>query len=124
MKRPHVIALGVILVCMLAMFISFTGAIAQHVGIKQAIGGTPGETVQVPGRIVKESVQYNAARGELTFDILGVDAKTRQVDATQRMTVVYAQPKPENFNEADSVEAIGRYDRERAVFRADSLLVK
>src|SRR2546423_7626565 len=119
MKRPHVIALGVILVCMVAMLISFAGAIAPHVGIKQAIGGTPGETVQVPGHIVKESVQYNAARGELTFDILGVDPRTRQVDATQHMTIVYGQPKPENFNEAESVEAIGRYERDRGVFRAD-----
>ena len=28
------------------------------------------------------------------------------------------------FNEAESVEAIGRYERDRHVFRADSLLVK
>jgi cytochrome c-type biogenesis protein CcmE len=124
MKPPHIIALIVIVVCMIAMLVSFKDAIAHNVNIRQAKNGTPGETVQVPGRIVKDTVRWDAARGELQFDILGIDPKTRKVDATQRMTIVYAQPKPENFNEADSVEAIGRYDAGANAFRAQTLLIK
>src|SRR5207245_467585 len=49
------------------------------------------------------------------FDI--VDPKTND-----RVTVVYGQPKPENFDSATNVEAQGRY--QDGVFHADSLLVK
>ena len=42
----------------------------------------------------------------------------------QPMEIHYAQPKPGNFEQAISVVAIGRFDRERNVFVADDLLVK
>jgi cytochrome c-type biogenesis protein CcmE len=121
MKPPHIIALAVIVICMVVMLFSFSGAIAQHVTIPQAMA-RPDETVQVPGNIVKDSVAYDVQKGELRFDILGVDPNTRKIDSSQRMTVVYAQPKPENFDAATSVEAIGRY--QSGVFRAQNLLVK
>ncbi len=39
-----------------------------------------------------------------------------------RLTVVYPQPKPENFDNATSVEAVGQY--RNGVFYASNLLVK
>ena len=121
MKPPHMIALGVIVVCMIVMLFSFSGAIAQHVTIRQAMAH-PNEVVQVPGNIVKDTVVYDTQRGELRFDILGVDPGTRKVVPTERLTIVYAQPKPENFDSAFAVEAVGKY--EGGVFRAQNLLVK
>lgn len=121
MKPAYILAAIVLAVSLVVTLFSFTGAIAHHVNIQQAME-RPGEVVQVPGAIVKESVTYDAIKGQLRFDIVGLDAKTGQPDPTMRMTVVYPQPKPENFDTATKVEAIGKY--ENGVFRAQSLLVK
>lgn len=121
MKTPHIVALVVIVACMGVMLFSFSGAVAHHVSIEQAMS-RPNETVQVPGSIVKESVKYDAAKGALTFDVAALDPATKNPIPGQLMTIVYAQPKPENFDSAVSVEAIGRY-RDGA-FHADNLLVK
>jgi cytochrome c-type biogenesis protein CcmE len=76
----------------------------------------PGETLQVQGKILKETVRYEISngRGELKFEIMDKH--------NHRMQVVYPQAKPENFDEATNVDAIGRY--ENGVFRANTLLVK
>lgn len=121
MKTPHIIALVVIVASMVVMLFSFTGAVAQHVSISD-VKMRKGETVQVPGNIDKSTVKYDATRGELRFDIIGVDPKTRKEIPSQRLTVVYPQPKPENFDTAKGVEAVGVY--KDGVFRADNLLVK
>ncbi len=121
MKPAHVVALAVLLVAMGVSLYSFSGAVAQHVDVKQAMA-RPGEMVQVPGQIVKESVRYDAGKGALEFDVLAIDPKTRAIDAAQRMTIVYRQPKPENFDQAVSVEAVGTF--RDGVFEANNLLVK
>lgn len=121
MKPAHVVALVVIAVSLGISLYAFSGAVAQHVSVKQA-RERPGQTVQVPGQIVKESVHYDPTRGALEFDILAIDPKTRAVDPSERMRIVYNQPKPENFDTAESVEAVGTYrDGE---FVAHNLLVK
>lgn len=121
MKAPHIIALVVIVASMVVMLFSFSGAVAQHVNIEQVVN-RPGETVQVPGNIDHASQKYDASRGELRFDIIGVDPKTRKEIPSQRLTVVYPQPKPENFDTATGVEAVGVY--KDGVFRAQNLLIK
>lgn len=121
MKPAYIVAFVIMAASLVFTLFVFGGAIAQHVSIQQAMA-KPGETVQVPGKIVKETVHYDTQRGQLRFDVIGMDPKTRQPDPAQRMTIAYAAPKPENFDSADTVEAIGKYrDGE---FRADSLLVK
>jgi cytochrome c-type biogenesis protein CcmE len=121
MKAPHIIALAVIVASMVVMLFSFSGAVAQHVNIDQAKSRL-GETVQVPGNIDKSTVKYDTVKGELRFDIIGVDPKTREEIPSQRLTVVYAQPKPENFDTAKGVEAVGTY--KDGLFVAQNLLVK
>jgi cytochrome c-type biogenesis protein CcmE len=115
MKPAYIVAIVVLVGSLVATLVSFSGAIAQHVTVPQAIA-RPGQTVQVPGDIVKDSVVYHATKGELQFDILD------RVDHRSRLTVVYNQSKPENFDTAVSVEAIGEY--QDGVFRAHNLLVK
>jgi len=121
MKAPHKIALGVIVVSMLVMLFAFSGAVAHHMDIKE-VRTRPNEICQVPGQIIKDTVTYDATKGELRFDIAAIDPKTRKVDLNERMTVAYGQPKPENFDEAVGVEAIGKY--KDGVFYAHNLLVK
>lgn len=115
MKPAYVLAFVILALSMGVTLYSFSGSVAHHVNIEQAISRA-GETVQVPGTILKETVTYDAVRGQLRFDIVD------KFDPTRRMTIVYNQPKPENFDSATSVEAIGQY-RDGA-FHAHNLLVK
>jgi cytochrome c-type biogenesis protein CcmE len=115
MKPAYLIATVVIAVCMVVTMYTFSGAVANHVNIAHA-KTKPHDVIQVPGDIDKSTVIFDAVRGRLEFEI--VDRK----DKSQRMKVVYAQPKPENFDTANSVEAIGSY--KNGVFVAQNLLVK
>jgi cytochrome c-type biogenesis protein CcmE len=40
------------------------------------------------------------------------------------MPVLFRSPKPDNFDEAVRITAIGRYDPAQQIFLADNLLVK
>lgn len=115
MKPGHIVALVVLVLSMAVTLISFSGAITQHVTIAQAKARV-GETVQVPGKIIHETAGFDASVGGLRFDV--TDLK----NPAERMTIIYKQPKPENFNTAVSVEAVGEYSK--GVFHASTLLVK
>jgi len=115
MKPGHVISLVVIFICLIGSLVAFSDSVAQHTTIAVA-KSHPGKTVQVPGTIVKDSVRYDGNRGQLIFDV--VDMK----DPSSKLTIVYSQPKPENFDTAKSVEAVGEY--KNGAFVATNLLVK
>ena len=116
MKPAYMLAFILIIVSLGVTLYTFSFAIAQHVTISQ-VEKMPGQSVQVPGKILKDTVNYDAAHTELRFDI--EEMKTKQ---PKRMTVVYKEPKPENFDSATSVEAVGMY--KNGVFYARNLLVK
>ena len=70
--------------------------------------------VQVMGALDKQSDRYDAAKEELSFDL--VDPEGR------RMPVAYRGIRPGNFKDAISIVAIGRYREGR--IEAEKLLVK
>jgi cytochrome c-type biogenesis protein CcmE len=117
MKRGPIIAFLVLVAAAVFTFVSFSGATARHVTIRQA-KQMRGRIVQVPGKIVKDTVAYTVSgqRGQLRFEV------TDMHDPDERMQIVYAGAKPENFANATNVEAIGVY--EDGEFRARTLLVK
>ena len=121
MKPGSLVAAIILVVTVVVTLFAFSGSIANHTTISDAIK-RPAETLQVPGKIVQESVHYQ--KGALRFDVLEVtrDAQKGEHLTGNRMTIVYAQPKPENFDTATSVEAIGEY--RDGVFHASNLLVK
>jgi cytochrome c-type biogenesis protein CcmE len=121
MKPAHIIAIVIIVACMVVSLTTLTGAMAPHVTIPQAMQRGK-DTVQVPGAIDKSTVRYDGVKGQLSFDITGIDRNGKPIVPEQRMRVVYRQPKPESFETANSVEAVGRFDG--SVFRADRLLIK
>jgi len=128
--RPAYVVAFVVLVASAGMTLfAFSGSIAEHVTIDQ-VARRRGVQLQVPGAILKDTVTF--VNGALRFDIVPVellpkDDSTKLVSAivpagTPRLTVVYAQPKPENFDNARQVEAIGTFHD--GAFHATTLLVK
>jgi cytochrome c-type biogenesis protein CcmE len=116
-RRGYVVALIILVVAMGGAIYSFSGVVAQHADISTAIS-QPGKTLQIPGRIRKDTVKYEIADGRGTLRFVIEDF----VDPSKSIEVVYAKPKPENFDAAVSVEAIGEY--REGVFEAHNLLVK
>lgn len=76
--------------------------------------------VQIMGPLDKKSVQSSG--DGLTFDIV------EKTNPAERMSVLFKQSKPANFNLAIEVTAIGQYKPgyggAKGVFHADKLLVK
>lgn len=116
MKPAYLIAFFLIIISLGITLYAFSFSIAQHVTITQAMK-MPGQTVQVPGKIIKDTVVYDTSRSELRFDVEEMNGKD-----PQRLTIVYREPKPENFDTATSVEAQGVY--KNGMFYAKNLLIK
>lgn len=117
MRPGALVAFLVLVGASAVLMFSFSGAAVPHVTIAQA-KQMRGKTVQVPGRIDKSTVQFQVIgnQPELRFEVSDIQG------GTDRMTIIYHKPRPENFHNATNVEAIGRY--EDGVFKATTLLVK
>ena len=70
--------------------------------------------MQIIGKVVFPQVEYDTQNYQLTFPITD--------EHGNRMPVRYGGIKPGNFEQADRVVVIGRYDE--GIFLADQLLVK
>ncbi len=116
MKPAYWMALIVLVASVAATVLSFSSAVANTVSVKQALAAVPGKTIQVAGKILKESVSYDAVKGMLKFDIV-----CRQDNVT-KMTILYNQPKPENFDTA--IDAAGVGTVKGGVLIAKNLLIK
>ncbi len=71
-------------------------------------------TVQVMGKLEQGSDRYDAAKGEMHFNLIDEHGRT--------MPVVYPGERPGNFRDATSIVAIGDY--ESGAMHAHKLLVK
>lgn len=65
---------------------------------------------------VKGSSQYDLDTNKLVL--------TLREDGWAKMIVEYDGTRPGNFDDATKIVAIGRYEKEKAVFEAKELLVK
>ena len=88
------------------------GAMVAYVSVAEA--KTQARPVQVFGYLYSKGHYDDDGRWQ--FDIQG--------ESGDVLTVVYPRTKPANFEQAISVVAIGRYDRQAGKFMADQLLVK
>jgi cytochrome c-type biogenesis protein CcmE len=96
----------------------FKGSLTPYLPFKVAReSASTGGTVQIMGAPIKTSTQYDQTNGTLDFKLQ--EAATGDV-----MPVQFHSPKPDNFDEAVQVTAIGHYDNTDKVFQADNLLVK
>jgi cytochrome c-type biogenesis protein CcmE len=112
MKPKYIIGIAIIIVFVVFGAFSFKKTLTPYVSFQEA--RSSGATVQIIGEPVLSEAQYDLNSHQFRFPIL---------DENQDMlTVVYQGTKPANFEQADQVVIIGKYENE--VFLADQLLVK
>ncbi|UCB52217.1 MAG: cytochrome c maturation protein CcmE [Candidatus Zixiibacteriota bacterium] len=112
MKPKYLIGIAIIVVFVIFGALSFRTTLTPYVSFGEA--QRTGAAVQVIGDVVFPEVEYDTETHQLQFPI--VDEKG------ERMAVVYGGTKPANFEQAEEVVVIGRY--ENGAFTADQLLVK
>ena len=112
--RPlHVIGVMIIMLAVVMAYVGLQRAFRPYTtSVEEAISSR--RSVQLAG-FLGSAGTYDAD-GNFTFDLQ---------DGTGKLVkVVYAKPKPANFEQAVSIVAIGHYDGSRKVFIADDMLVK
>ena len=91
---------------------AFQKSLTPYVSFREAKASAG--SVQVSGDILRAQVSYDARNGMLRFPLKDHTGET--------MNVVFHGGKPNNFDQAEQVVAIGRC--ENGTFMADSLLTK
>lgn len=114
MKLSYILGALVIVAALIFAMFSFTSTLTSYVTIREAI--ETGQNVQVAGALGNQNINYDVNRNLLIF--------TLKEPEGDEMTVHYAKSKPANFENADKIVAIGRYDKAQQVFVANELLVK
>ena len=112
MKRRHLILLGVILVFAGYEAWSFSAAVTPYVSIAQAKSASG--TVQVKGLLDASAAPPHMEGGTFVFGL--------QDEEGSSVLVRYAGTRPDAFDEAYHIVAIGRY--RDGVLLADKLLIK
>lgn len=113
MKKKRLL-LALIIVVAFAVFgwTAFQSALTPYVTFVEA--AARGGSAQVSGTVNKTTAGYDAARGVFAFELTDRGGTS--------MIVEYNGAPPGNFDDAESVVAVGSIDG--SVFRAKKLLVK
>jgi cytochrome c-type biogenesis protein CcmE len=113
LKPLHLIGVAIILLAIVTGYYGLQTAFRPYTtSVSEALDS--GRSVQLAG-FLGSTGHYDSV-GNFTFELQ---------DGTGKMvTVVYAKPRPANFEQAVSVVAIGHYDAAKGVFLADDMLVK
>ena len=112
MKTRYLIGIPIIVIFVIFGALSFRKTLTPYVSFEEA--KESGATVQVIGEVVFSQVNYDTESHRLFFPIVD--------ERGSSMPVEYGGTKPGNFDQADQVVVIGRY--QDGVFLADQLLVK
>jgi cytochrome c-type biogenesis protein CcmE len=113
LKPLHIIGIAIIALALVTAFFGLKSAVRPYTtSVGEAVAS--GRSVQLAG-FLGSTGSYDE-KGNFTFDLK---------DNTGRMVkIVYAQPKPANFEQAVSIVAIGHYDKANGAFMAEDMLVK
>lgn len=113
MKPSKVIITGALILASATLgFSAFNKSLTPYVGFREAKAASG--SVQVSGEVIHAQVQYDARTGTLKFPL--------KDHTGEMMNVVAHGGKPNNFDQAPQIVAIGRC--ENGIFQADSLLTK
>ena len=113
MKKAYWVGALLILGFLALGLTTFNKTMTPYVSFEEAVKA--GRTVQVMGGLDKTSTRYDIATKTLHFRL--VDEATKKL-----LPVSYRDVKPANFEDAVSIVAIGRYEKDD--FVAEKLLVK
>jgi cytochrome c-type biogenesis protein CcmE len=112
-KPLHVIGIAIIALAIVLGYFGLRSAFRPYTtSVSEAVSS--GRSVQLAG-FLGSTGHYDDA-GNFTFDL--------QDQSGQLVRVIYARPKPANFEQAVSIVAIGHYDPAQQAFLADDMLVK
>jgi len=113
--RPKFV-IGIIVIVFFSFFAfsAFKSSVTPYVTFEEAFDSS--RKVQVLGYLVDDRASYDLEKGYLEF-ILADDEGTQ-------VPVIYKGIKPTNFEHADSIVVIGKYDRAFGAFYAEKMLVK
>ncbi len=116
-KKTAYYLAGVVLLLAFAgfSFSEFKSSLTPYVPYEMAIKAQ--RTVQVAGGLEPETFFYEQESGYLRFTLV-------EPETSETLRVRYEGIKPANFEDAVSIVAIGRFDREADEFAAEKLLVK
>ncbi len=116
-KKTAYYLAGILLLLVFAgfSFSEFKSSLTPYVPYEMAIKAQ--RTVQVAGGLEPETFFYEAESGYLRFTLV-------EPETSETLRVRYEGVKPANFEDAVSIVAIGRFDREAEEFAAEKLLVK
>lgn len=113
LKPLHIAGVGIILIAVVYGAFGFKDGFRAYThSVPEAIGS--GRSVQLAG-FLGSTGAYDE-QGNWTFLL--------QDENGEQVQVVYAKPRPANFEMAISIVAIGRYDEAQQAFVADDLLIK
>jgi cytochrome c-type biogenesis protein CcmE len=115
MKYRYIIIFIIAIALAITAFISLSDdLVTPYVPFTKA-SASPGKYVQVIGKIDK-TVPVKHEEGSFTFTL---------IDKTGRkMNFINNAVKPLNFEHADQVVALGKFDSAKNIFAADKLLIK
>ena len=114
MKKRNIIIFSVLLVSVIVAILSLSDNImSPYVSFKDAVKS--GSYVQVIGKLDK-NVPVSHENGSFSFVLTGEEGES--------MKVVHTGQVPQNFDHADNIVLIGKYDAGAGQFVADKVLVK
>ncbi|MCR6545118.1 cytochrome c maturation protein CcmE [Dehalobacterium formicoaceticum] len=119
-KKKILISSVIVIGAVFYLIMSGFSNVKVHVSLEELIKSREEyqETyVQTEGRVLGDSVDWDASRVELTFVVTGLK------DSEQTMPVLYNKPIPDNFQNATEV-LVGGYYSEDGVFRAEEMVTK
>ncbi len=114
MKPKFYIGIAVIIVFSIYAFSAFGSSVTPYVTFREAFDAA--RNVQVMGYFTMEEARYNLETGQLVFELEDIEGT--------RARVHYDGAKPANFENAESVVVVGKYDGDQEVFKAEKILVK
>ena len=127
MKRSSLVALVAVAIFMAVLLYSMSGNLSRYTDFASA-RQEPGQEVHIVASWVnRDQTHYDATRDEFTFYL--------QDSLGQTQLVVYPDPKPANFEQAEKVVVIGRFPQAATaagmggpdaaqVFQAEKILMK
>lgn len=114
MKKSYIAGAVVIVAALIFAMLSFKSTLTSYVSITEAMASE--HNVQVAGILAPGTTTYDADKNLLIF--------TLKDEEGEEMVVHYEKSKPANFENADKIVAVGKYDKMQRAFLANELLVK